>query len=741
MKLSFFYIQLTILIVVNLILFNFPLTNILGYEFSVVNSIVLVLLCGVFVIGLLKRSDLSSRGGLNLFLRTLTEANIIFLTVPLLMGLIASFFIRNCSIPAGLGYYSVITTPAIIIGTSLGLLSYFISIRFPKLIFFFSFIIIILLPLYELYFYPQIFFYNPILAYLPGTIYDEAVKIGWKLIAYRAANITFFLGCMFFVLRSLWGFPNFIRKEFIILLISLIPLIFFIFSHHFGYSTTQGRMKTALKGHISTEHFNIYYDESINKEKMSLVARLHEYYFSEISNYLKVYPDERTTSYIFRNSTQKQELLGTANADMAKPWLSSIFVNYQNYEQTLKHEIVHSLSAEFGATIFKLGGYLNPALTEGIASAADDEYDEHSIHFMAALAARNGYKINLEKLFSGLSFFGQVSGLSYIFAGSFSKFLIDTYGVEKYKEVYSGQDFKTVYRSDVSGLTKEYFKFLDKYPGEYTDAMADYYFGRLTIFSKPCARYIAERINDGWQKFYSGRYDESRQEFSVLFRETESFSAFSGYINSLIMTNKDKSAFNLILENKDKYINTAYYFSSVLMLADAAVKLKKFDLADSLYNYIIEQYPSRNLVNVSLLRKELLKDTTAIIEYISGNDEEKYSILKRMNKDNLNYIFIPVLINLAEQFNVGYDSLMIDKNQIVPHNKMSSYSAYKLSEFALRNQKYSEAKELAEKAIEYKSNDQEIILSNLRRINWIIENPEVPDINLKQHSNKAEKNL
>ena len=64
------------------------------------------------------------------------------------------------------------------------------------------------------------------------------------------------------------------------------------------------------------------------------------------------------------------------------------------------------------------------ALIEGVAEACDGFYDEMNIHFLASIAYKNNFKTNISNLFSGFSFFGNVSGLSYIYSGSFVKFLI-----------------------------------------------------------------------------------------------------------------------------------------------------------------------------------------------------------------------------------------------------------------------------------------------------------------------------
>ena len=129
----------------------------------------------------------------------------------------------------------------------------------------------------------------------------------------------------------------------------------------------------------------------------------------------------------------------------------------------MKHEIAHCFGAEFGTGIFKVADKINPSLIEGIATAASPFYDENDIDYMAALAFNNGFKIDLKALYDYTTFFMQTSGLSYIYAGSFTKFLIENYGVEKIKKLYSNLNFGEVYNLSLDSLQKEYFSYLKKF--------------------------------------------------------------------------------------------------------------------------------------------------------------------------------------------------------------------------------------------------------------------------------------
>ena len=158
--------------------------------------------------------------------------------------------------------------------------------------------------------------------------------------------------------------------------------------------------------------------------------------------------------YLFDNRIQKKELFGAGNADVAKPWQNAIYISADSWDRTLKHELVHVFSAEFGTGLFKLASGFNPALIEGIAEAIEGTSDEISIKDFTYLAFSNNHKIDIESLFSGLNFFKSNSSLAYTFSGAFIKFLINKYGIEKVKLFYGNGDFRSVFKSDLNPKIK-----------------------------------------------------------------------------------------------------------------------------------------------------------------------------------------------------------------------------------------------------------------------------------------------
>ncbi len=204
--------------------------------------------------------------------------------------------------------------------------------------------------------------------------------------------------------------------------------------------------------------------------------------------------------------------------------------------------------------------------------AADPIYDENDIHFMAALAYHFGYKTDLKNLFNFLSFFKQTSSVSYIFAGSFSKFLIDKYGIEKYKRLYSDLDFEKIYGTSIDTLNMDYTGFLDKINTKGNADKAYYYFGRKSIFYKVCPRYIADRLNKAWDLYNQKKYGEAKNIFEEIFKLGENYGALIGMAECESELNKNEEAIDLLQKNISFYQKSAYYYNIEFSLADLQVK-------------------------------------------------------------------------------------------------------------------------------------------------------------------------
>jgi len=721
-----FYIL--ILFLVNFALLNLPLTNVFGYEFSVINSLLIILLTGIYTIHFFKVNfSVQDRS----FTSELYKSAIFFLIIPFLVSVSNSFFKGFCSFMDGLQFYIVITSPSIIIGVALGLITVMLTNRFHVILFFLLYIGILMIIAYEIYFNPQVYVYNPIIGFFPGTIYDEGISVSGDLILYRFLNVLFFSWIISAILRLKRN-----KKSNVIFLtfkMLLITAIFFFFSPNLGFSTTFKSITDKLSITVETNHFVIHYDKRIDIEKIKALAINHEYYYQDLEDYFEVKLDKKINSFIFYDNNQKKELFGSRNADVAKPWLYQIYISYENWEHTLKHELAHCFSAKFGAGILKLASGLNPLLIEGVAEAADGNYDDNSIHFMAALAYKSDYRVDLENLLTTIGFFTKTSSISYIFGGSFVKFLIDNYGIDLFKKYYLTGDIKMNYGIKLSDIINKYYSFINNLKYSYSEDQADFYFGRKSLFQKVCPRAISEQLREGWEQFSEFEYTGAKLTFSSILSKANNYSALIGLVRTYEKTDSLLEAVNLLKNKIESYESTSYYYNLELELADLFVKLNNVKSADSLYRVLIRQNPNRRLSYLANLRNALVR-ASLIKMYLKGSNYDKTYVLQKLNGRSYNYWSVPVMINLSRLVDESYEVFLqkFNKNFVVD-NYPGSYAAFVSSKYMLVNNDFVNANNMARRSLRYISdkNFKNILDEQYKKTRWFLKNGELFLKNIK----------
>jgi hypothetical protein len=714
-------IYLFIIITFNILFLFYPLLNVFGFEFSLANSVLLFFVSGIYVINRLSKRNGISGIVKSDFIKT-AIVFIIFLIIPLIITLLHSFFTTFCSIRDGFLFYTVITFPSVILGAATGMLTFSLFNKMRIFLFIIITILIISIALFEFYFNPQVYFFNPVFGFFPGTIYDEGIKVTTKLVFYRLLNLAYFGSIIYFVFKTA-------GKHFSKLLLGfdsmLIASVFIYFSPLLGFSTTNRSLQQDLGKDYKTTHFDIYFSHDIPDTLAKKIALEHEYDYVSLAKFFEETPQGKITSYVFSSNEQKGKLFGSKNADVAKPWLQQIYISSDSYDQTLKHELAHVFTREFGTGIFKVADGLNPALIEGAAVAGAPFFGDNTIHYMAKLAYQNGYKVKIEHLFSGLNFFGSVSSLSYIYAGSFSKFLIDTYGVKKFEQLYSDLDFKRIYNKSSDEISKEYYKFIDSFNIKNNPDKAKYYFGRQTIFQKICPRFIADRLQTAYGYYTNKDYPEAENIFREILGKTNNYSALMGLSSTLVELGNDLEAAAIIKNKINQFSNTAYYYNLQFRLADIEVLNSEFQSASSIYKTIVDENPNRVLFNLANLRLELSKDTLKIKNYVAGDAVKQVEILSSLNAQSYVYSSLPALIDLSIITHKSYGDFMTEfQSELNVKDYESSYAVYCLSKYMADNLDFDKAREMAVLSMAFKSDDNfnEVLNSNLQKCEWFYYN-------------------
>ncbi len=705
----YYLITIIIVLLLNLIFIQLPLLNTLGYEFAALNSLLLLILSGFYSISFLK----SNPNDFN----TLCKKLILLAIIPLLISIAYSFFTMFCSFMDGILFYFLIAFPAIFIGCSIGTFTLIFAKRFHKLLFVIFIIVLALIPVLEIYFNPQVYFYSPLIGYFPGNIYDEGLSPDWKLVYHQLLILIYFISLiLLFTKKKEFVLNNKIKYAIVLL---VVPILFQLLSPFLGFTTTYGRLESYLSKKIITANTTLHYDH-LSDSEAKFIALNQQYYFDHLTKKLKVDLSKNIDVYLFNSSEQKKQLFGAGNANVAKPWQYSVYISKDSWNNTLQHELIHVFSAEFGSGIFKLASGFNAAMIEGLAEAVDNNFNNYSIQEITALAYNNDYKVNIIDLFKGLNFFKQNSTLSYTYSGAFFKYLIDKYGIEKVKSFYKSGNFEFYFKTDFISAQREFETKLKNAPVIGDKSMAQYYFGRLSIIQKVCPRFISDRLNIAWKYLNDDNYTEAENLFNEINQKTINYSAIMGLSEIYLLNKQNKIAIDLLNKYLNKFANTPYYFNLLFRLGDLYVQSGKIDSANSVYKKLVNYNPNFYLTMLSNVRLALIEGNQ-IKNYIASNDSVKYNILLNLNRDAYNYSSIPVLIDLAQVIGVEYNKFIKNFNKVFTiDNVESSYALFKLSQYMLENGDYTGSRKMAALSLRFKDKNPFIISlqQNFEKANW-----------------------
>lgn len=694
----------------------FPLVNIIGYEFSVINGILFFMLSGIRAIN---NSKLNYEDNIAYHFKINKAFLLAAILVPFILGLISTILFSECPFGEGVLFYFVISLPNLFFGYVTG---FCITALFNRLrIFYFLivFLFILLFPLVEFYFNPQVYFYNLIVGYFPGTIYDEDLAVNELLLSYRIFQISFFIFLLFLTDRV---YKNKIRKIVFISILVLIIVITHQFKPYFNYSTNMVRLEKNLAGKVKTEHFDILYSNSIDKNSILHLALLHEYYLEQVNKKLEHKFKQKITSLVFRDENEKRILIGAGRADIAKPWLNQIYLNYPTYTETLKHEIVHVVASEFGTTPFKVADKINPAMIEGLAMAVEDDYDGFSVHHMAKLAYTSGYKVSMQNLFKGLNFMNHYSSIAYIYSGSFIKYLMDNYGAAKVKQLYGDINFSKIFGKSFDQLENEYIGYLNNVETDINKNRAQIYFGGKTIFKKHCVRTAAYKTKKAISLFGNGNFTEAEFLFEDVYNYSGSYSALVGLTNSRIKQKKFDLAEEYLSAEAQKFNDSPYKFNLEMILGDLHVLNGKNSSANSIYDSLLIQIPTLDYYNEVYVRKYLLKtDSAGLKNFILADRKGRFKLLRNLVDEIIVYETIPMMLYYYSDNDELKNLILFLKSRLTVFDRISAYAAFRLSQAALKLGYYEIAKEIAVKSFALKN---DVLLNhtfteNLKLINWL----------------------
>ncbi|HEX4422543.1 MAG TPA: hypothetical protein VH165_31730, partial [Kofleriaceae bacterium] len=321
---------------------------------------------------------------------------------------------------------------------------------------------VVLGALWRFYSEPPVFTYNAILGYFPGNLYDENIQLRWPLVWSRLEDLAWAVALIAVVAARLDPVRHRVRwrgalpggRRVLALAVAAVAVAGGAALHHaagaLGYAPTAGDIEHVLDGRIETAHFIIHYAHTRDIDAdIQLIAEDHELRYAEVVAQLGVAPAGKLRSFYFADHDQKARWFGARDVEMAKPWRREIYLDHRGFPHgSLRHEIAHAVASAFGDPPFDVaarhGVFVNPGLIEGLAVAIDwpGSYDRPTPHEAVRAMQDLGVQPAIGRLLS-LEFFSVSSARGYTTAGSFLRYLLDTYGAAKLRVLYgSGGDFE-----------------------------------------------------------------------------------------------------------------------------------------------------------------------------------------------------------------------------------------------------------------------------------------------------------
>ncbi|MBW7888895.1 MAG: hypothetical protein H3C35_11155 [Bacteroidetes bacterium] len=609
--------------IVSLALTQIPLLNYLGYEFSAIIALVTSFASGILTIYFFsdhKTKPLTRRTWLYV-VRDYLSVNAILLLIPLVIISLNAFVVKNCSFVRGLEYYFLLPFVTMIFSVSLALLIA-IFFRKAKIIFIFAVILILSDILRITYTQPQLFAYNPILGFFPGITYDETLSDISRLLLYReftAAEALLFFILFFLRIRSyqkkgsaliIREFFRFQKKERILwsgaLLCALLFAAELMFSSALGFEHSEKDIQTALGRQSYSEHFIFYYSpEEFSIEQMKLLKQEAEYHFHNVTEQLQLKKEpKRISVFIYPSDSEKLRFIGTSTTNIAKPWKHQLHLTSDSFESTFRHELVHILAVEFGMPVLKASPYM--VFNEGLAVAIDWHEDLYSVHQYVAALQRDTLLGDASRLFTLTGFAQLPSSYAYLAAGSFSKYIIDYYGIERYKKIFCAENFYLAYGKPLSVLLEEWKIYLNSVDVSTLSPKAiQLIFNQQTIFKKICAREIAERNEKGMDALQTADYRSADSLFALSYKEAESAAGIRGIMLSSMLQKKPSETVKIYQAIRSK---SKTYPSLRLIAGDAYTALGSRNNAMKFYNGVNELRISESSIESAALRILFMKE-------------------------------------------------------------------------------------------------------------------------------------
>ena len=210
-----------------------------------------------------------------------------------------------------------------------------------------------------------------------------------------------------------------------------------------------------------TEHYIFHYKEnSLAEKEIQQVIELQEGCFKEITDKLEFMPEKRIIYWLCDTREEVMRISGFEYETNGVTFFEPNPTIYAVYNEEVKcvgaHEDAHAISYQWSYAY-------SCAMIEGLAMYFDKEWWGISNELCTRVYLEDKKYERAESLIlrDYESFLEIEDRISYPIMGAFTAFLLDTYGIKKFKSVYEeeedfSQRFRETYNKELCALEKEF---------------------------------------------------------------------------------------------------------------------------------------------------------------------------------------------------------------------------------------------------------------------------------------------
>ncbi|HOZ02524.1 MAG TPA: hypothetical protein PKV57_01780 [Bacilli bacterium] len=217
---------------------------------------------------------------------------------------------------------------------------------------------------------------------------------------------------------------------------------------------------------LETDNYIFHYLEgSLAEKDILIIAQEQEKAFCQICNFLKMRPSFKIKYYLYDSADEVGKIYGDNEPcnGFANPDDKSVCAVYNEDVKCIgPHEDAHVLSFSMNDNFPR-----SEFLIEGFAMFFDEMWWSIENNLWVKYYIYKGRYISIKELLKDDKFYSIDCSITYPIGGSFTNYLINNFGLEKYLTLFSSKDsnikdtIKTIYEISLEEIEQKFLNYLD----------------------------------------------------------------------------------------------------------------------------------------------------------------------------------------------------------------------------------------------------------------------------------------